>query len=196
MQTWLWNKVKIFRREQSTRHRLITTGCLIFVNFKKSILRTLALVSYQCTSCRQFPAAKCIMKSPSLRCYHIISLMPILLSILLLHTHVRYLRSMIPWPAQPVYSVLYIFATPHEGPILILKHTSNLWDLFTGTTYFAHTRLSQYGKPREYPYVRTIVGVWGFPAFSLGDAKRFQASQFSQPRRLDWFCIPNIFRTT
>lgn len=119
--------------------------------------------------------------------------MPILLSILLLHNQVRYLRSMTPWPAQPVYSLHICYST--WRPILVLKHTSNLWDLFTGTAYFARTRLSEYGETSRVSLCTTI-GVWGFPAFSLGDTKRFQASQFSQPRRLDWFCTFNIFRTT
>ena len=43
-------------------------------------------------------------------------------------------------------SIQFIFAPSHEG---ILKHTSKMWDLFTGTTHFAHTRLIEYRKPRK-----------------------------------------------
>lgn len=41
-------------------------------------------------------------------------------------------------------------------------------------------RLSEYREAsRVSVSLCTTVGVWGFPAFSLGDTKRFQASQFS-----------------
>lgn len=84
--------------------------------------------------------------------------MPSLISILLLHTHVRYLRSMIPWPAQPIYTVHICYSA--WRPILILKHTSTLWDLFTGTTYFAHTRWANMGSLASVrPYSRWRLGL-------------------------------------
>lgn len=170
MQTWLWNKVKIFRREQSTRHRLATTGCLsswISINPYARPHHTDAQVA---GNCQQQNAWWKIFHSANI---YIIALMPILLSIMLLHTQARYLRSMIPWPAQPIYTIHICYSAWRL--ILYPKTYVELVRLIYWNYIFRSHEIERIWEASRVS-VRTAVGVWGFPAFSLGilvNTKRF-----------------------